>query len=130
MFEYVNPFNVYFPDHEESAGEAPVSAEAETESKTHHLEPVVTPAEFVHELVPAEGHMINPITGETEISYLLLTLLYLIYLFLTPEKLQAFKVKVCARMVGCIYIGFHDFVVCNTILSRDLPCEVMECSWC
>jgi serine/threonine-protein phosphatase 6 regulatory subunit 3 len=51
-------------DHAEPAGEAPVSSEAEAESKTQHVEPVVTAADFVHELVPAEGHMINPITGE------------------------------------------------------------------
>jgi len=65
MFDYKNPFDVYFPDHVESAGEAPVSTEAETESKTHHVGPIVTAADFVHELVPAEGHMINPSTGET-----------------------------------------------------------------
>lgn len=64
---YKNPFDVYVPDHVESAGEVPVSAEAETKSKTHRLESVVSPADFVHELVPAEGHMINPITGETHL---------------------------------------------------------------
>lgn len=65
MFDYINPFDVYFPDHVESAGEVPISTEAGTESKPQSSEPAVTAAEFVHELVPAEGHMINPMTGET-----------------------------------------------------------------
>lgn len=65
VFDDKNSFDVYFPDHLESAGEAPVSPEAEAESKTQHVVPVVTAADFVHEFVPAEGHMINPITGGT-----------------------------------------------------------------
>ncbi len=65
MFDNKNPFDFYFPAHAEPAGEAPVSSEAEVESKTQHVEPVVTAADFVHELVPAEGHMINPVTGGT-----------------------------------------------------------------
>lgn len=64
LFDYKNPFDECFSDHVESAGEAHISTDLQTEREAHQVEPVVTPADFVHELFPAEGHMINPITGE------------------------------------------------------------------
>lgn len=59
-----NPFDVDFPDHAGPAGEAAVSSEGGSKSETVDSGAAVSPAQFVHELVPAEGHMINPITGE------------------------------------------------------------------
>ena len=64
-FDDENPFDVDFPEHVGPAGEAAVSSEDGSKSEAVDSEPAVSPAEFVHELVPAEGHMINPITGET-----------------------------------------------------------------
>lgn len=64
LFDYKNPFDDCFSDHVESAGEAHISTELQTERQADQLEPEVTPADFVHGLVPVEGHMINPITGE------------------------------------------------------------------
>ncbi len=57
--------DVDFPEHVGRAGEAGVSGEGGSKSEAVDSEAAVSPAEFVHELVPAEGHMINPITGET-----------------------------------------------------------------
>uniref|UniRef100_A0A7I4DLV2 Uncharacterized protein n=1 Tax=Physcomitrium patens TaxID=3218 RepID=A0A7I4DLV2_PHYPA len=36
-------------------------------SESVHSEPVIAPVAYVHELIPAEGHMINPMTGEQNI---------------------------------------------------------------
>jgi hypothetical protein len=66
VFDDKNPFGADFPEHVGPAGEAAVSSEGGSKSETVDSEPAVSPAAaFVHELVPEEGHMINPITGKT-----------------------------------------------------------------
>lgn len=67
MSDDENPFDVDFPEHVGPAGEAAVSSEGGSKGVGLDSEPAVSPAEFVHELVPEEGHMINPITGESRI---------------------------------------------------------------
>jgi serine/threonine-protein phosphatase 6 regulatory subunit 3 len=63
-FGDTNPFDVHFPDPAEPAGEAPALPGDESNTDAVLSPPTVLPAEFVRELVPAEGHMINPMTGE------------------------------------------------------------------
>lgn len=59
-----NPFEVHFPDLAQPAGEAPTLPGVESNTDTAPSGPAMTPAEFVHELSPVEGHMINPLTGD------------------------------------------------------------------
>ena len=98
-FGDTNPFDVHFPDPAEPAGEAPALPGDESNTDAVLSPPTVLPAEFVRELVPAEGHMINPMTGEPKdpccaprvLPYLdLLSLTYYHYIHLLIVVLSLF----------------------------------------
>lgn len=61
-FGDTNPFDVHFPDPAEPAGDSPALPGDESNTDAVLSPPTVLPAEFVRELVPAEGHMINPMS--------------------------------------------------------------------
>lgn len=60
-----NLLETYFSVHMEPAGEAPGSPGVK--SNTLYSGVTTAPADLVHDLVPGEGRMINPITGEYNI---------------------------------------------------------------